>query len=204
VFRGACELAGRAGTPQSAQLFGHASSPLRETTCTRKASAAINSDHWVCSKAFRIQSMDLSVLPSERPRLLMLDIHTYVPVPHYASLESTNTLAVHRALSLGSRCSLMLLALAAIQTTLSPTCDAEISRPRPHHLTTLVLGLARFADAGQFQSKGPLFVLPLFFIYSIFPYSVLLRHSSFLTNAYHLSEKCLPTANHFISLVPCT
>lgn len=40
LFRGACVLAGRSRTPQSAQLFGHASSPLRETT--RKASAADN------------------------------------------------------------------------------------------------------------------------------------------------------------------
>lgn len=32
-------------------------------------------------------------------------------------------------------------------------------------------------------------------LYSIFPYFVLLRHSSFLTIAYHLSEKRPPTAN---------
>jgi hypothetical protein len=143
--------------------------------------------------------MDLSVLHSGHGRPLMLDIHTYVPVPH-ASLERMNTLAMHRVLGLGSRCSLNLVALAAIQMALSPTCAAEPSWPWPHYLTPLVLRLARFADAGQIQIKRPSVCFILSTPFSRILYSFVTPHFSL---SLIISQKSAPQLL-IPSTVPCT
>lgn len=199
LFRRACVLAGRSRTPQSAQLFGHASSPLRETT--RKASAAANL--WkttaiigrYAQRLFAYKAWDLLVLHSGRGRPLMLDIHTYVPVPH-ASLERTNTLAMHRVLGLGSRCSLNLVALAAIQMALSPTCAAETSWPSPQSFNSVGPRACSFRRRRPISIKRPSVCFILLTPFSRIFYSLV---SSLLISHYRLSSlrKVPPTANHF-------
>lgn len=125
----------------------------------------------VCTKAFRIRSMDLPVLRSGRGRSLMLDIHTYVRVPH-ASLESTSALAVQATANF-VECSSPWFGLTMLVYALrsGSHTDATIANLRRGDSTAIAASLNRVGPrACSFRRRRPISIKMASTVYTSVPY----------------------------------
>lgn len=183
-----------AGRSRAAIFF---TTPRDDLESFRSYKSLEDNGHWVCTKALRIRSMDLPVLRSGRGRSLMLDIHTYVRVPH-ASLESTSALAVQATANF-VECSSPWFGLATLvdASRCGSHTDDTIANLCRGDSTAIAASFNHVGPrACSFRRRRPISIKKamnlIHLLYSIFSVFCPLRHSSFLTIAYHLSEKGLP------------